>query len=69
MNHLGFEVNKRIYINENLTEEARKIKTLAVKLKKTGKLSSVYTRYGIVYVKTCADTATKTIYAEDQLAK
>lgn len=69
LNHLGFEVNKRIYINENLTEEARKIKTLAVKLKKTGKLSSVYTRDGIVYVKTCADTAAKPIYAEDQLAK
>lgn len=37
LEHLGFNVNKRVYLNENLTELARKVKTHAVKLKKAGK--------------------------------
>lgn len=67
LSHLGFDVNKRIFINENLTEEARKIKALAIKLKKAGKLMSVYTRNGTVFIKACADAAVQPIYAEDQL--
>lgn len=69
LTHLGFDVDKRIFINENLTEEARRIKALAVKLKKAGKLISVYTRNGTVFIKTKPDAAPRPIFAEDQLAE
>lgn len=69
LTHLGFDVNKRIFVNENLTEEARKIKALAVKMKKTGKIASVYTRNGTVYIKVSADAAAKPVFAEDQLVQ
>lgn len=67
--HLGFDVNKRIFINENLTEDARKIKSLAVKLKKAGKLFSTYTRDGLVFVKFSADAAAQRINSVDQLVE
>lgn len=67
--HLGFDVNKRIFLNENLTEEARRIKSLAVKLKKAGKLFSVYTRDGVVHVKPNADAAAQRINSVDQLVE
>lgn len=65
--HLGFEVNKRIFLNENLTEDARRIKSEAVKLKKAGKLLSVFTRNGAVFVKDNADAASQRINSVDQL--
>lgn len=67
--HLGFDVNRRIFLNENLTEEARRIKSQAVKLKKAGKLFSVYTRNGAVFVKDTADAASLRITSLDQLVE
>lgn len=69
LTHLGFDVNKRIFLNENLTEEARKIKSLAVKLKKAGKLFSVFTRDGAIHVKSSADAAVQRINSVDQLVE
>lgn len=67
--HLGFDVDKRIFINENLTEEMRRVKALAVKMKKSGKLVSVYTRNGTVFIKTSQNAAAKPIFSEDKLAE
>lgn len=72
LSHLGFESDRRIFVNENLTVASRKIKAAAIRLKKSGKLVSVYTRGGIVYVKQTVDGAPKAIYELshlDQLAK
>ena len=43
---LGFNVNQRVYINENLTEQGRRIKNLC----------AVFTKDGCVYVKTAVET-------------
>ncbi|XP_055642488.1 uncharacterized protein LOC129779201 [Toxorhynchites rutilus septentrionalis] len=55
LTHLGFNMNQRIFIIENLTKEGRRIKNYAVKLKRSGKLFVVFTRDGCVYVKTVVD--------------
>lgn len=51
LSQIGFQTNKRIYINENLTILARKIKTKAIELKKQGKLAYVFSRGGLIYVR------------------
>lgn len=51
LSQIGFPVNKRVYINENLTPVAREIRSKALQLKKTGKNRAVYSRDGNVYVK------------------
>lgn len=48
---IGFSVNKRIFINENLGPALRALRSKALQLKKEGKLSSVYTRAGTLFVK------------------
>lgn len=65
--HLGFNVNTRIYINENLSEDARRIKVAAIKLKKTGKLHNVFTRDGIVFIKLHEGAAALPVQTIDQL--
>lgn len=65
--HLGFNVNTRIYINENLSEDARKIRGAAIKLKKSGKLHNVFTRDGIVYIKLREGAAAVPIQAMEHL--
>lgn len=51
LKHIGLDSDRRIYINENLTMEVRKLKSAALHRKKAGKLTSVYTKDGIVHVK------------------
>lgn len=67
LQHIGFNVNSRVYLNENLTELGRKIKTQAINLKKSGKLHSVYTRDGAVFVKSDAKAEPQMIDSLDQL--
>lgn len=68
LNHLGLNSDRRIYINENLAVAARKIKKAALQLKKSGKLSSVYSKKGVVHVKHTADQQTGTaVFTESQL--
>lgn len=55
LSHIGFNVVKRIYINENLTEEARKIKGKAINMRRSGALHAVYTKDGCVFVKPSKD--------------
>lgn len=56
LRHLGLDSDRRIYVNENLTVNARKVKVAALRIKKTGKLSTVYTKQGVVYVKPTAES-------------
>ncbi|KAL1403438.1 hypothetical protein pipiens_019360 [Culex pipiens pipiens] len=46
--HLGIDSTRRVYVNESLTDAARKVRAAAIRLKKDGKLSSVFTKRGIV---------------------
>lgn len=68
LQHLGINSNRRIYVNENLAVAARKIKKAALQLKKSGKLSSVYSKKGIIHVKRTADQQPGTaVHSEHQL--
>lgn len=65
--HLGFDSTRRVYVNENLTLAVRKLKAAAIRLKKAGKLSSVYTKTGVVYVKPTSDARPVAVQSEEQL--
>ena len=67
LRNIGLDSDRRVYINENLSIEARKLKSAALHKKKAGKLASVYTKDGIVYVKTAAGGHPITIQTEDEL--
>lgn len=67
LTHLGFESTRRVYINENLTVAARKLKAASVRLKKAGKLASVFTKLGVVFVKPTAVARPTAIQSEEQL--
>lgn len=68
LQHLGMNSTRRFYVNENLAVPARKIKKAALELKKSGKLSSVYSKKGIVHVKRTADQQPGTaVHSENQL--
>ena len=67
LQHLGLATKSRIYISENLTKLGRTIKGAALKLKKDGKLQSVFTRGGIVYTKVAADAEPNPIFSLNQL--
>lgn len=51
LNAIGFESDATFFINENLTSNNYHIFKSALKLKKMKKLSSVFTRRGLVYIK------------------
>lgn len=63
----GFQSDGRMFVNENLTPAARRIKAKAIDLKKEGKLSNVYSRSGVVHVKTAESDETFPIKAEQEL--
>lgn len=65
--HLGINSHRRIYVNENLTVAVRKIKAAALRLKKAGKIASVYTKQGIVIVKRAANQPPTAIHSEEIL--
>lgn len=69
LRHVGLNSDQRIYINENLTVTARKLKVLALDLKRTGKLTSVFTRHGIVHVKKSPDDPPVAIYSQEDLTE
>lgn len=52
---IGFSVDKRIFVNENLGPSAREIRTKALKLRREGKLRNVFTKNGTVYIKKSLD--------------
>lgn len=69
LRHLGLNSDRRIYINENLDSTARKVKSAALRLKKAGKLTSVYSNKGIVHVKQAGGVSSVAVHAEEDLNK
>ena len=69
LSHLGIDSSRRIYVNENLSISARAIKAAALRLKKAGKLSSVFTKLGTVFVRRSADQQPVPIHSEELLAQ
>ena len=67
LNHIGVNSTRRIYVNENLAVSARKVKAAALRMKKAGKFSSVFTKHGTVYVKATMDGPTVAVHSEEQL--
>lgn len=67
LRHLGLDSDRRIYVNENLTVGARKVKVAALRLKKAGKLSTVYTKQGVVHVKPTAESRPTVVNSEKDL--
>ena len=65
--HLGINSNRRVYVNESLTVGARKVKAAAVRLKQDGKVSSVFTKRGIVQVKSAPGATAVAVFSEEQL--
>lgn len=51
LSDVGFAVKKRVFINENLSPMARELRTKALKLKKDGRIHTVTTKNGIVFIK------------------
>lgn len=66
--HLGFDVDRRIYFNENLTESARNIKGSALKMKRNGHIRNVFSKDGTIYVKPLEDIPAQPFYDLAQLA-
>lgn len=69
LRHVGLDSDHRIYINENLTVSARKLKVLALDLKRAGKLTSVFTKQGVVHVKQSSGDRSIAIHDEEDLTK
>ncbi|KAL9706900.1 hypothetical protein quinque_010418 [Culex quinquefasciatus] len=67
LSHLGIDSAHRVYVNENLTRAAQKLKAAAIRLKKAGKLFTVYTKLGVVYVRRVAGADPIVIVSEEQL--
>lgn len=65
--HIGFNVDKRIYINENMTDEARRIKGKAISLRRSGKLHAVFTKDGCVFIKPTPDDEAVMVRSLDEL--
>lgn len=65
--HIGFNVDKRIFLNENLTDQTRRIKGKAINLKRTGKLYAVFTKDGCVFIKPTPEDAAILIRSLDEL--
>ena len=69
LNQLGFDVDKRVYLNENLTESARNIKGIALKLKSGGRIKNVYSKDGTIYVKPNDGEAAQPVFEVGQLTE
>lgn len=69
LKHIGLDSDHRIYVNENLTVAARKLKVLALNLKRAGKLATVYTKRGVVHVKKTAEDSSVAIQREEDLSR
>lgn len=64
---IGFSVDKRVFVNENLGPTARDIRSKALKLRKEGKLRSVFTKNGTVYIKRSLDDHDVAVSSIDDL--
>lgn len=67
LRHIGFDNANRVYINENLTQQDREIRSQAIKLKNQGRIQQVYTRNGVVHVRVEDGDEVVPVYTLDQL--
>lgn len=67
LSQIGFSVNQRIFINENLGFVSRGLRSKALALKKNGQLSGVFTRDGTVYVKKNGSDRSVAVSSESEL--
>lgn len=69
LRHIGLDSDHRVYINENLTIAARKLKLLALELKRNGKLASVFTKQGVVNVRRSPNEPPVIVRTEEDLTQ
>lgn len=69
LRQVGFQTDSRVYVNESLTPAARKIKSKAMELKKEGKLVSVFSRSGVIHVRTSTSDRNLPIKSTDELQR
>lgn len=69
LRHIGFNSDRRIYINENLTSHARAIKRTALRMRREKTLTLVTTKLGIVHVKKTLDGPLLAVSSVDQLTQ
>ena len=67
LDNIGYDSQRRIYINENLSPLVKRILLAAIKLRSKGLLYKVSTRKGSVYVRTCLGSEPVIIDTLDQL--
>lgn len=67
LDQIGFQCTDRIFINENLTALARGIKAKALSAKREGKLNSVFSKNGEIFVKRSVGGEPIIISSEKQL--
>lgn len=67
LRNVGFDNDGRVYLNENLTQQARIIRSEAIKMKKKGLLLKVYTRNGVVYIQRANGSGAESINDISQL--
>lgn len=68
LRHIGFDADRRVFINENLTKLAREIRSEALKMKKAGVLAQVFTRNGAVYVRRHSQSTSELVQCAEQLS-
>ncbi|EDS30699.1 conserved hypothetical protein [Culex quinquefasciatus] len=68
LRHIGFDADKRIFMNENLTKLAREIRSQALRMKKAGIFAQVFTRNGAVYVKRQGQPTSELVQCVQQLS-
>lgn len=64
---IGFSVDKRIYINENLGPIVRNLRSKALQLKKAGKLRAVFTWSGVLFVRRIGEDKKIAVSTENDL--
>lgn len=69
LHHIGIESSHRIYINENLSKNARSVKREALRMRQDKKLVTVSSKNGIVHVKRTADGPSIPVMSIEQLAQ
>lgn len=67
LHDIGFNTNKRVYINESLDSQTRALLRAAIKLRRSGRLHKVSTRKGTVTVKIHRDGEPMIVTSIDQL--
>lgn len=69
LSQIGFKSDQRVYVNENLTPVARRLKSKAMELKRNGKIHNVYSRGGVIFVRWPNAEQDQPVNCEDELVQ